>query len=234
MSTHTLSPDDIVAILYGEANMSKKPIRNLPTEQASSSKTKRLRSILDALAAVCLYERQHQAFAVSLSINQGEAPGVTLYVSMQDGPVPLCVVNHLLDIRARLAHIRDLSEQLLVEPLYSTQLENATKDLEISLCLHSYEKLRHRFVKGNDIVSDPKYAEFVASNPDITPEEHAIFEDLLIQLAKLQEVMAGDARPDYAMGKVAVEVISHLWTKWKPILEGDSEIMALWDINFCN
>jgi hypothetical protein len=47
-------------------------------------------------------------------------------------------------------------------------------DLEICLYFHFYGKLRRRFMKGDVIVSDPKYAEFVASNPDITPEEHAL------------------------------------------------------------
>ncbi|KIM80313.1 hypothetical protein PILCRDRAFT_529746 [Piloderma croceum F 1598] len=150
--------------------------------------------------------------------------------------VPQFVVDHLLDIRARFAHIRELfmmkSEQPSVEPFHSTSLENATTDLEISLYLHSYEKHLHRFMKGNDIISDPKYAEFVASNPDTTPEEHALLEDLLIRLAKLQKVMVGDARPNYATGKVTAEVMSHLWTKWTPVLGGNSRMIALWDITF--
>ena len=49
-------------------------------------------SILDALAGVCLYERRHQAFAVSMSISQEPTPGVTLYVS-QNGTVPQFVVR---------------------------------------------------------------------------------------------------------------------------------------------
>lgn len=216
--------------------MCRKQSSNLPTNQLLSSKTKRLRSILDALAAVCLYGRQCQAFAVSISINQGPTPGVTLYVS-QNSAVPQFVVDHLLDIRARLAHIKVLSvksKQCSAESLDHTILQNATTDLEISLYLHSYEKLRHHFLKGEDLVLDSKYAEFVASNPDTTPEEHTHFQDLLIQLAKLQKLMAGNAQPSYTTGKAAVEVISGLWDRWKPMLGSNSETMALWDDTFCD
>src|ERR1700691_6032330 len=104
-SAHTPSPEALICVLYGESHTLWHNPSNRTTPVRRNG---RLMSILDALAGVCLYERQHQSFAVSMSISQGPTPGVTLYVS-QNGTVPQFVVDHLLDIHARLAQIKMLS-----------------------------------------------------------------------------------------------------------------------------
>src|ERR1700691_481129 len=108
-SAHTPSPEALICVLYGEAHtLWHDPSNRTTPVRPSSARNGQLMSILDALAGVCLYERRHQSFAVSMSISQGPTPGVTLYVS-QNGTVPQFVVDHLLDIRARLAQIKMLS-----------------------------------------------------------------------------------------------------------------------------
>ena len=185
-------------------------------------------SILDALAGVCLYERRHQAFAVSMSISQEPTPGVTLYVS-QNGTVPQFVVDHLLDIRARLAQIKMLSVGDMED---SGMAQKAMDDLEVSLYLHSFEKLRHRVSKaeserGLDDCSD--YVQGATKDPKTTPEERSLLLDLLSSVNQLRQLMAGDTRPSNAAVKATVDIIKQLWGKWTPMLKNHSSTLARWD-----
>lgn len=185
-------------------------------------------SILDALAGVCLYERRHQSFAVSMSIGQGPTPGVTLYVS-QNGTVPQFVVDHLLDIRARLAQIKMLSVEDIED---SGMAQKAMDDLEVSLYLHSFEKLRHRLSKaesehGLDDCSD--YVKRATKDSKTTPEERSLLLDLLSSVNKLRQLMVGHTRPSYAAVKATVDIIKQLWGKWTPMLKNHSSTLARWD-----
>jgi hypothetical protein len=77
-----------------------------------------------------------------MSINQGKTPGVAIYV-LHNGVALQFVVDHLLDVRACLAQIRALSINSAL-----AGSENAIADLEISMYLRSFEKLRYRFTEG--------------------------------------------------------------------------------------
>jgi hypothetical protein len=75
----------------------------------SSSKTKHLRSILD-VAGVCLHEKQHQAFVLSISDSPHETPGISLFISQnctancgRPPPKYLCL---------SCAHLRTVPEDL--------------------------------------------------------------------------------------------------------------------------
>jgi hypothetical protein len=228
--TSSLSAEDFVSILYGQTFMQKKP-DDQPNIQYLSSKSIRLRSLLDTLAAICLYEQRHQAFAVSISTSQ--TAGVTLYVS-QNGTIPQFVVDHLVDIRVRLAQINTLSAKSAQCPAdlkHRTTLHNAMADLEIALYLHSFQKLRHRFMKGVlDLFDNEEYEdiypESVANDPETTPQKHSIFRDMMAQLTELRDQMVMQVRPSYEDGKVIVQIIKRLWDEWNPIMESNSQFFA--------
>lgn len=214
--------------------MHKKLSDDQPNSQYLSSKDIRLRSLLDTIAAICLYEQRHQAFAVSISTSQ--TAGVTLYVS-QNGTIPQFVVDHLGDIRVRLAQVSALSAksaQCRADFEHRTTLHNAMADLEIALYLHSFEKLRHRFEKGVlDLFDNGEYQdiypESVANDPETTPKEHSIFRNMMAQLTELRDQMAMQVRPSYEDGKAIVQIINRLWDEWNPIVESNPRFLQRWD-----
>jgi hypothetical protein len=231
--TSSLSAEGFVSILYGETFMHKK-LSDEPNIQYLSSTDIRLRSLLDTIAAICLYEQRHQAFAVSISTSQ--TAGVTLYVS-QNGTIPQFVVDHLVGIRVRLAQVSALSAKSAQCPAdfeHRTTLHNAMADLEIALYLHSFEKLRHRFKKGVlDLFVNGEYQdiypESVVNDPETTPKEHSIFRNMMAQLTELRDQMAMQVRPSYEDGKTIVQIINRLWDEWNPIMESNSRFLQRWD-----
>ena len=86
---------------------------------------------------------------ISRSLAQGPTPCVTLYVS-QNGTVPQFVVNHLLDVHARLAQIKTLSAKSGIswDIEDSEMVQKAMDDIEVSSYLQSFEKLRHRLYQN--------------------------------------------------------------------------------------
>jgi hypothetical protein len=230
MSASTLSTDAIISILYGKSCMSYEDgSSDVPMHKPSSSKTKHLRSMLDALAGVCLHEKQHQAFAVSISTSQHKTPGVILFI-LQNGTIQQIVVDHLLNIHAHLTHSQALYLKTSMESHHLMMVQNTKTDLEISIYLHSYKKFCYCLMK-EDITSS-EYGEFVVTNLDTTPEEHALFQDLLIQLTNLRNIMVGCAKATFATGNVIAKVIRGLWDKWSPMLTGNSGFMTRWDGTF--
>lgn len=87
--------------------------------------------------------------SISRSLAQEPTPCVTLYVS-QNGTVTQFVVNHLLDVRARLAQIKTLSAKSGIswDIEDSEMVQKAMDDIEASPYLHSFEKLRHRLYQN--------------------------------------------------------------------------------------
>ena len=100
--------------------------------------------MLSPESACNMYERQHQSFSRSRTNSL-----CYLYVS-QNGTVTQFVVNHLLDVRARLAQIKTLSAKSGVswDIEDSEMVQKAMDDIEASPYLHSFEKLRHRLYQN--------------------------------------------------------------------------------------
>jgi hypothetical protein len=76
-------------------------------------------------------------------------------------------------------------------------------DLEIAL---SFEKLRHRFML--DLFDNGEYQDIypksVANDPETTPLEHFIFQNMMSQLMELRDQMVMQVQPSYEDGKAIV------------------------------
>lgn len=124
-SEFALSPEAYFAILYGNRNYMERVTPDSPSSQKRvSSKDRRLRDILDALAAVCVAEAQ-QHIAVSMSLTPS---GVTLYVS-GTGASPHLAANHLLTLRTLLKAFKTS----LVAGEKSMTCQQAAAKLEITI-----------------------------------------------------------------------------------------------------
>jgi len=124
----------------------------------SSQDPERLLDVLDAIASICVVDRE--IYFVSLAMDPNHA---TLYVST-NGEVPITVIAHLIDIRRRLKELKAVLEPgPLTNSNTDPNVTQARTDSELKLQLqqmmhqHSCPKLRRRFQKrGPAILQNTK------------------------------------------------------------------------------
>jgi len=150
------SPELYLAILSGRENdvssLSQKQRNNYAglrlfgdSSHPSSQGPERLLDVLDAIASICVVDRE--IYFVSLAMDPNHA---TLYVST-NGEVPITVIAHLIDIRRRLKAV--LEPGPLTNSNTDLNVTQARTNSELKLQLqqmmyqHSYPKLRRRFRK---------------------------------------------------------------------------------------
>ena len=111
---------------------------------------------------------------ISRSLAQGPTPCVTLYVS-QNGTVPQFVVNHLPDVRARLAQIKTLSAKSGIswdiEDSEMVQKDGWYRSVFLPAFLW---KTPSSAVSEHDLDDCSDYVKGATKDSKTTPEEHSL------------------------------------------------------------